>query len=98
MIPFGMHAVVLDFVGANREESAEADVEGEGFDNHALGFEPSEEVVGHIETGGGSGGRAGLLGPDGLIAGLVAFGGGTVKVGRQGDGAILFGELVERGC
>ena len=96
MEPLGVHFVIFYFVGANGEESAEADVESEIFDDYTFLTKLFEEFLGHIEAGGGSSGGAHVLGPDGLIALRVIFVGVAVEVGRQGNSAVFFGEVRER--
>ena len=95
VVPFGVHVVILHVVAADGEKSAKPDVECQSPDDNALRFEPSQELLGHIKTGGWSGGGAGLLGPDGLIALAVAGVGVAMKVGRKGDGAVPFDQLYE---
>ena len=68
MEPFGMHVVFFDVVAADREESAEADMEGEVFDLNAFGLEFFDKFFGHIETCGWCSSRTEFFSPNGLIA------------------------------
>lgn len=87
--------VIFDGVGADREEGAEADVEGEVFDLDAAGFEAGEDFFGHVEAGGWGGGGSGFVGEYGLVALVVGLVGVAIHVGREGDFAELVGEIKE---
>lgn len=63
----------------------------------AFGLEFFDEVGGHVEAGGWSGGGAVFFGPDGLVAFDVGFGGVAMHVWRERNVAELFGDLVEWG-
>lgn len=75
IVMLGMHLVVFDAVGADRKESAEADMESEVFYLDAFFAQTSEKVVSHIETGGrsGSGALFIIIGEDCLVAVDVGF-------------------------
>ena len=53
---------------ANRLESSQANVEGDGLDLDVVLFKPSEDFGGEVKAGCGGGGGAKLLGKDGLVA------------------------------
>lgn len=83
--PFGMHFVLFDVIGANWEESAETNVEGEVFNMYAFFLELFKQFFCHVETGGWSGGRAEVFGPDGLVAFDVLFFGVAMHVWGKGN-------------
>ena len=88
--------MVFDIVGAHGKKSAESDVKSKIFYDDAFFLQAINEIFGHIEAGGRRSGGAHIFGPDGLVAFLVAFGGVTMKIWRQGNSAVFFGELVKR--
>ena len=95
--PFGMHVVFFDFIAADWQEGAEADVEGEILNLDAFGLELGDEIFGHVEAGGRSGGGAVFFSPNGLVAFDVGLGGIAVHVRWKRNVAELLGDLVERG-
>lgn len=98
--PLGVHVMFFDLVAADREESAEADVKGKILDLDAFGSELAEELFGHVEAGGWSGGRAELFGPNGLIAFDVVLVGIAMEVWREWDVAVIgdnFGKVARGG-
>ena len=86
-ITLGVKADVLQAVGADGLEGAEADVEGDGFNLDTFMSEGLEDFGGEVEARGWGGGGAKGVCVDGLVAGAV-FGGVrerliTVDVGRE---------------
>lgn len=67
MEPFGMHMMLFDVVGANWEESTEADMKSKILNLNAFFSEFLHKRFGHIETGGRSGGGTKLFCPNGLV-------------------------------
>ena len=87
--PFGMHMMFFDVVAADGKECAKADVKSEVFDLDAFGLEFLDELFGHVEAGGGSGGGAEFFSPDGLITLDIGLVGVAMKVGRKGNIAVI---------
>ena len=84
-----MHVVFFDVIAADREESAEADMEGEIFDLDAFGLEFFDKFFSHIETGGRCSGGAELFGPNGLIAFNVVLIGIAMEIWWKWDVAVI---------
>ena len=94
--PFGMHFVLFDVIGADREESAETDMECEVFDLDAFVFELFKQFFCHVETGGWSGGGAEILGPDGLVAFDIFFFGFAMHIRGKRNVAKILRDFFER--
>ena len=84
-----MHVMLFDIVATDREESAEADMEGEVFDLDAFGLEFFDKFFGHIETGGRGGGGAEFFGPDGLVAFDIVGVGVAMEIWWKWDVAVI---------
>ncbi len=94
--PFGMHFVLFDVIGANWEESAEADMECEIFNLDAFFLELFKQFFCHVETGGWSGGGAEILGPDGLVAFDIFFFGLAMHIWGKRNVAEILRDFFER--
>ena len=64
----GVHLVLLDVLGLDRAEGAEADVQRDEALAHALFGYLRQQLLGKMQSRGGRGGAAQLLGVDGLVA------------------------------
>jgi hypothetical protein len=100
-VVLGVKTDVGEKLCADGLEGSEADVKGDGFDLHALLPELIEDRGREVKPGGGGRGGTGVLGEDGLVAGLifrrVGDGFGAVDVGRERHVADAIQDLVEVG-
>ena len=89
MEPFRVHMVLFDIIAANRQKSAEADVESEIFDLDTFSLKFFDKFFGHIETCGWGGSGAEFFSPNGLIAFNVVLIGIAMEIWWKWDVAVI---------